>query len=86
MNVLTVGALRKAIVGLPKDTIVIIGNDDELNGVHNAWYAQTEQVDNLKIRTIGNLEMFEGEIFEQFEVHLGHTKEKLNVKKVLVIS
>lgn len=86
MGVLTVGELRKAITGLPKNTVVIIGNDDELNGVHNAWYAQTKEVENLKLRKVANMEMFKGEIFEEFEIHLGHKSEKTNTKKVLLIT
>lgn len=87
MGVLTVRDIRKAIVGLPQNTVVIIGNDDELNGVHNAWYIQTEEVNDVKLKAIGSVKMFEGTVTEdEFGVHLGHVSEKTNIKKVLLIT
>lgn len=44
MKQLTVKDLREAIKGLPSDTRVFLGDDEELNGVHQAWYAQTEDL------------------------------------------
>lgn len=85
MSVLTVGELRQAIKGLPKNTVVIIGDDDELNGVHNAWNAQVENTSSVIVKSFAGSKMYEAIIMEEFEVHLGHTKEKTNTNKVLVI-
>jgi len=47
---LTLGELKKALEELSKkhddNTIVFIGEDDELNGIHMAWYC--EDIDNIE--------------------------------------
>ena len=40
MNQLTVGALRSAMKGLPASTVIYLGDDEELNGIHEAFFAQ----------------------------------------------
>ena len=40
MNQITVGVLRKAIKGLPDSTVVYLGDDEELNGIHEAYFVQ----------------------------------------------
>ena len=55
MKQLTLGTLMQTINQLQKETKdprelinipVYIGNDDELNGIHTAWYAQVIDVNN----------------------------------------
>ena len=40
MTQLTVGQLKNAIKNLPNDTVVYIGDDEELNGIHHAFFIQ----------------------------------------------
>lgn len=87
---LTVAQLREVMKGLEGDTVVIIGDDDELNGVHNAWYAQVEELKNVKLSRHGQ---YHGEIMEceefpgsAFEVYLCNKNEKINKIKVLLIT
>ena len=40
MNNLTVGDLREALKHYPSDLPVFLGDDEELNGIHRAYYAQ----------------------------------------------
>lgn len=87
---LTVAQLRQVLRGLPGDTIVIIGNDDECNGVHNAWYAQVEEVKNIKL---SRNNQYHGEIMEceefpgsAFEIYLCNKGEAVNKRNVLVIT
>lgn len=44
MNALTVGRIKEAIKKLPDDMVVILGDDEELNGVHLAFFIQTEDL------------------------------------------
>lgn len=92
-DTLKVSDLREAIKDLPGDTVVIIGDDDELNEVHNAWYAQTETLSNIKKREMPGFTMLHGDIMEdpeypgmEFNVYLGRSNNKFNKKFVLLIS
>lgn len=40
MKQLTVGALKTLLEGVPDDLLVCIGDDEELNGIHGAYFAQ----------------------------------------------
>lgn len=40
MNQLTVGALKTLLKDIPDDLLVYIGDDEELNGMHGAYFAQ----------------------------------------------
>lgn len=88
---LTVKEIREAIKGLPGNTTVIIGNDDELNGVHNAWFIQTEAVSRISKRHVNRRTMLEGVIMNDpddpgFKVYIGDEDDKLNRARVLVIT
>lgn len=50
MKQLTVKELREALKKMPDDALVYLGDDDELNGIHGAWYVEKqtrEQINNL---------------------------------------
>ena len=40
MKQLTVGALKTLLENVPDNLLVCIGDDDELNGIHGAYFAQ----------------------------------------------
>ena len=49
MSQLTIKQLKESIKGLPDNTIIYIGDDEELNGIHEAYYSQDitdEEVDS----------------------------------------
>lgn len=55
MKQLTVGSILNVIKGLQNDGMsvkeiaalpIYIGNDDELNGIHTAWYGQVISIGN----------------------------------------
>lgn len=47
MKQLTVGALSALMEHLPDDMVVYLGNDEELNGTHEAYFVQTVEKDEL---------------------------------------
>lgn len=47
MKQLTVGVLRALIKHLPDDMFVFLGDDEELNGTHEAYFVQTVEKDEL---------------------------------------
>lgn len=55
MNQLTVGALREAIKGLPASTVIYLGDDEELNGIHEAFFAQEITDDDVSTYSDGSL-------------------------------
>lgn len=83
-GMLTVKQLKQALKNVPDDTIIILGDDDELNGVHNAWYAQKEKLANLTSdkRNYEQATILQGEYF----VHLGKDSEDKNRKFIFLIS
>lgn len=51
MEKMTVGRLKQLLDKVPNNLVVYIGNDEELNGVHPAFFAQkvTDQdLENLR--------------------------------------
>lgn len=40
MTQLTVGVLKARIAHLPDDAVVYLGDDEELNGIHEAFFVQ----------------------------------------------
>ena len=55
MKQLTVGALSALIKHLPDDTVVYIGDDEELNGIHQAFFVQTITDDEVDTYSQGSL-------------------------------
>ena len=41
MPQLTVGALKTLLEEVPDDLLICIGDDEELNGIHGAYFAQS---------------------------------------------
>lgn len=54
MKQLTVGALSALIKHLPDDMVVYLGDDEELNGVHQAFFVQTVKKNELNDMGCGN--------------------------------
>jgi len=54
MNQLTVKVLKGLIAHLPDDTVVYLGDDEELNGVHQAFFVQTVGKNELNDMGCGN--------------------------------
>ena len=49
MKQLTVKEIKTAIKDLPDNTIVYIGDDEELNGLHEAYYIQNCSAKEMKL-------------------------------------
>lgn len=47
MKQLTLKTLRAVTAHLPEDTIIYLGDDEELNGTHQAFFIQTMEKDEL---------------------------------------
>lgn len=45
--------------GMPLDTTIYLGNDDELNGVHNAWYIEVLDREKMIDLELSSLELSE---------------------------
>lgn len=54
MTQLTIKAIRETIAHLPDDMVVYLGDDEELNGVHQAFFVQTIEKDELNKVGYGN--------------------------------
>lgn len=91
MKPLTVGALKKALDGIPDNTIVILGDDDEFNGCHNAWYSHKQKLGNVKekpvmIKSNGQEQRIFGTIYQgENEVFLGKEQD-INKDFIFLIS
>lgn len=55
MKQLTVGALGAMIKGLPENAVVYIGDDEELNGIHQAFFVQEMTDDEVDTFSQGSL-------------------------------
>ena len=55
MKRLTVGALGAMIKNLPEDAVVYLGDDEELNGIHEAFFVQTITDDEVDTFSQGSL-------------------------------
>ena len=55
MNQLTVKAIRETIANLPDDTVVYLGDDEELNGIHEAFFIQEITDDEVTTYSQGSL-------------------------------
>lgn len=55
MTQVTVKALKAALEGVPDDTVVFLGDDEELNGVHAAYYMQTEDLSDIPVGVEGEM-------------------------------
>lgn len=42
MKQLTVKVLKERLASMPDNAVVYLGDDEELNGVHGAYFVQTE--------------------------------------------
>lgn len=55
MNQLTVKVLKGLIAHLPDDMVIYIGDDEELNGIHQAFFVQTITDDEVDTYSQGSL-------------------------------
>lgn len=55
MKQLTVGVLSALIEHLPDDTVVYLGDDEELNGIHEAYFVQEMTDDEVDTFSQGSL-------------------------------
>lgn len=52
---LTVKKLRELLKGMPDNDIIYLGDDEELNGIHEAWYCQEINADEASAYSYGSL-------------------------------
>lgn len=55
MTQLTVRAIRETIANLPDDAVVYLGDDEELNGIHEAFFVQEITDDEVSTYSQGSL-------------------------------
>lgn len=56
MAKLTVGALKEILKEFPDDLPIILGDDEELNGIHCAYFAQKFSATEAKKASYGAIE------------------------------
>lgn len=57
MEVLTVGTLKKILKDMPDDLVIYLGDDEELNGIHEAYFAQEISKDEAEGFSHGSYEI-----------------------------
>lgn len=53
MEQLTVKTLKTLLDNYPDDAIIYLGDDEELNGIHGAYFCQNEDADMIKQMSYG---------------------------------
>lgn len=54
MKQMTVKQLKKYLKDFPDDALVYLGDDEELNGIHGAYFIQEESGDFISSISYGN--------------------------------
>lgn len=54
MEQMTAGKLRTWLAKYPDDTVIYLGDDEELNGVHQAYFVQKETGSVINELSYGN--------------------------------
>ena len=55
MNQLTVKALKQILSGMKDDDVIYLGDDEELNGVHEAFFCQEMSGNELSSISYGSI-------------------------------
>ena len=55
MKQLTVKTIKEAIKDLPDDTIVYLGDDEELNSIHQAFFVHPITDEEVDVYSLGSL-------------------------------
>lgn len=54
MKQLTVGVLKDQLSKMPDNALVYLGDDEELNGIHAAFFVQEERADSISSMSYGS--------------------------------